>query len=116
MILTPAKSAAPAPDDLEPAATEGLEQEMQKWSGVMTGSLAPGLSKLTDSMHSHNVVAVDMSEVERVDFVCAGALLNVISRIELQHKSVQLVGASPIIRALLLLIGVSPRHFVKKPQ
>jgi len=112
----PAKSAAPAPDDLEPAATEGLEQEMQKWSGVMTGSLAPGLSKLTDSMHSHNVVAVDMSEVERVDFVCAGALLNVISRIELQHKSVQLVGASPIIRALLLLIGVSPRHFVKKPQ
>ena len=57
-----------------------------------------------------------MSEIERVDFVCAGALLNVINRIESQHKSVQIVGASPIIRALLLLIGVSPRHFVKKPQ
>jgi hypothetical protein len=27
---------------------------------------------------------------------------------------VQIFGASPIIRALLLLIGVSPRHFVKK--
>jgi ABC-type transporter Mla MlaB component len=89
---------------------------MLKWPGVMTGSLAPGLGKLVDSMHSRSVVAVDMSEIERVDFVCAGALLNVINRIESQHKSVQIVGASPIVRALLLLIGVSPRHFVKKPQ
>jgi hypothetical protein len=27
---------------------------------------------------------------------------------------VQIVGATPIVRALLLLIGISPRHFVKK--
>jgi len=62
------------------------------------------------------LVAVDMSEVERIDFVCAGALLNVITRIETQRKAVQFVGASPIIRALLLLLGVSPRNFVKKSQ
>ena len=49
-----------------------------------------------------------------MDFVCAGAFLNAIGRVEGQRKSVQIVGASPIIRALLLLIGVSPRHFVKK--
>ena len=59
---------------------------------------------------------VDMSDVERIDFVCAGALLNAINRIEAQRKAVQIVGASPIIRALLLLIGISPRHFVKKAQ
>jgi len=29
---------------------------------------------------------------------------------------VQIAGATPIIRALLLLIGISPRHFIKKPQ
>jgi hypothetical protein len=29
---------------------------------------------------------------------------------------VQLIGVSPIVRALLLLIGISPRHFVKKAQ
>ena len=57
-----------------------------------------------------------MSQVERIDFVCAGTLLNSINRIESQRKSVQIVGASPIIRALLLLIGISPRHFVKKAQ
>ena len=55
-----------------------------------------------------------MTEVERLDFVCAGALLNMINRVEGQRKSVQIVGATPIIRALLLLIGISPRHFVKK--
>jgi hypothetical protein len=26
---------------------------------------------------------------------------------------VQILGATPIVRALLLLIGMSPRHFVK---
>jgi anti-anti-sigma regulatory factor len=57
-----------------------------------------------------------MTEVERLDFVCAGALFNAINRVESQRKSVQIVGATPIIRALLLLIGISPRHFVKKPQ
>ena len=57
-----------------------------------------------------------MTGVERVDFVCAGALLNAINRIEAQRKAVQIVGVSPIIRALLLLIGISPRHFLKKAQ
>jgi hypothetical protein len=49
-------------------------------------------------------------------FRCAGALLNAISRAEAQRKSVQIIGVSPIIRALLLLIGISPRHFIKKAQ
>jgi ABC-type transporter Mla MlaB component len=111
-VSAPAKAAEPD----EPAPAEESEQEMVNWSGVMTGSLAPGLGKLADSMHGKDVVAVDMSQVERIDFVCAGALLNLIGRIESQHKSVQIVGASPIIRALLLLIGVSPRHFVRKRQ
>jgi anti-anti-sigma regulatory factor len=95
---------------------DALEPEMLKWSGVMAGSLTPQFGRLADAMHTHTLIAVDMSEVERIDFVCAGALLNLINRIESQHKAIQIVGASPIIRALLLLIGVSPRHFVKKPQ
>jgi anti-anti-sigma regulatory factor len=57
-----------------------------------------------------------MSEVERIDFVCAGHMLNAISRAENQRKTVQIIGVSPIIRALLLLLGISPRHFIKKSQ
>jgi hypothetical protein len=29
---------------------------------------------------------------------------------------VQIIGATPIVRALLLLIGISPRHFIKKAE
>jgi anti-anti-sigma regulatory factor len=74
------------------------------------------MGKIAEHAFTHPVIVIDMSKVERVDFVCAGALLNTISRVEAQRKAVQIVGASPIIRALLLLIGVSPRHFVKRPQ
>jgi anti-anti-sigma regulatory factor len=98
------------------SAVDASEPEALKWSGVMAGALAPQLGRLADATHAQQVIPVDMSEVERIDFVCAGALLNLINRIEAQRKAVQIVGASPIIRALLLLIGVSPRHFVKKAQ
>jgi len=74
------------------------------------------MADIASYAHGHPVVPIDMSGVDRIDFVCAGALFNVINRVESQHKAVQIVGASPIIRALLLLIGISPRHFLKKPQ
>jgi anti-anti-sigma regulatory factor len=63
-----------------------------------------------------HTIPIDMSAVDRMDFVCAGAFSNAIIRAESQRKGVQIIGASPIIRALLLLIGISPRHFVKKAQ
>jgi anti-anti-sigma regulatory factor len=112
-------TAAVAPHVEEPAveahgAQPGLEVVV--WSGVMAGSSTPGMARITEYAYNHSVVPIDMSAVERVDFVCAGALLNTINRVEAQRKAVQIVGASPIIRALLLLIGISPRHFLKKPQ
>ncbi len=84
------------------------------WSGVMAGSSMRQLTELNDFAIGRHAVAIDMTAVERVDFVCAGALLNTITRIEGQRKSVQIAGASPMVRALLLLIGISPRHFVRK--
>ncbi len=85
------------------------------WSGTMTGSSDPQLAKFAQFREGHPMIPIDMTAVDRVDFVCAGALLNAIGRAESQRKSVQIVGASPIVRALLLLIGISPRHFIKKP-
>ena len=86
------------------------------WSGVLIGQSAPQIAGITEYAFNHAVMPIDMTAVERIDFVCAGALFNAINRIEQQRKAVQIVGASPIIRALLLLIGISPRHFIKKPQ
>ncbi len=98
------------------AATSSADVEVLVWTGVMAGSGMPHLGRLIEFAQGRAVVAIDMSQVERVDFVCAGALLNTINRIELQRKAVQIVGATPIIRAMLLLIGISPRHFIKKSQ
>ncbi len=104
--------AAPAS---EPApARTSLDAESFPLSGVLVGSSVPQVAAFIDYAHRHDAVVLDLTAVDRVDFVCAGALLNAIGRVEGQRKSVQIIGASPIIRALLLLIGISPRHFVKK--
>ena len=104
---------APAADD---EAALPADVEMLVWTGVMAGAALAHFTRLAEFAQRRAIVPVDMSGVERVDFVCAGALLNAINRIEAQRKSVQVVGATPIVRALLLLIGISPRHFVKKAQ
>jgi ABC-type transporter Mla MlaB component len=95
-------------------ADANAESEVLRWSGIMAGSAVPQLGRISEFASGRAVIPIDMSEVERIDFVCAGALLNAINRIEAQRKAVQIAGATPIVRALLLLIGISPRHFVKK--
>jgi ABC-type transporter Mla MlaB component len=85
-----------------------------RWSGVLSGTGQRHLAQLADFALTRPAMTIDMSAIERIDFVCAGALLNAINRIEGQRKVVQVSGASPIIRALLLLIGISPRHFIRQ--
>jgi len=108
----PSEAAAASADDAPAAA--GDDAEALAWSGVVAGQAATHLAQLAQFAHGKAVVPLDLTAVERIDFVCAGALLNAIDRIEAQRKAVQIVGASPIVRALLLLIGISPRHFVRK--
>ena len=122
-LSPPSWEPPPAPRVDTPAAASGTSDEAPDpardvqtiaWSGVMTGQSTRQLASLADFAATRNHIALDVADLERIDFVCAGALLNTINRIETQRKSVQIVGASPIIRALLLLIGISPRHFVRK--
>lgn len=90
------------------------ELEAVVLSGVLAGTAGQPMAKVGDFAHGRNIVSIDMTAVERIDFVCAGALANAVNRIESQRKAVQVFGATPIIRVLLLLIGLSPRHFVRK--
>jgi anti-anti-sigma regulatory factor len=106
---------------VEPATTPGAanagapaDADFVVFDGVMTGASPTPLARLADFAARNAVAPIDMTGVERIDFICAGALANAISRIESQGKGVQIFGATPIVRALLLLIGISPRHFVKK--
>jgi len=111
-----ASEAAPAGsgDRLASGGTASTDVDMLALHGVMTGSITPQLAQLHEFGQRKAVVPIDMTAVERIDFVASGALANAINRIEAQRKAIQIVGVSPIIRAMLLLIGVSPRHFVKK--
>ena len=111
-----AASLALAPIEDEDAAEHRAHGDVLTWSGVLAGSNTAQLSQLTEFAQGRGMVPIDMSAVERIDFVCAGALLNLINRIESQRRAVQVAGATPIVRALLLLIGISPRHFIKKAQ
>jgi ABC-type transporter Mla MlaB component len=95
-------------------ATPSAAADALRWSGVMVGPTSPQLAGLPEFARGRSVVPIDLTGVERIDFVCAGAMLNAITAVEMQRKSVQIVGASPIIRVLLLLIGISPRHFVRR--
>jgi len=112
----PPPSATAVTTTVDAPAAAAETTEMLCWQGTMTGPTDPQLAKFAEFREGRNIVPVDMSAVDRIDFVCAGALLNAIIRAEGQRKTVQMAGASPIIRALLLLIGISPRHFIKKPQ
>ena len=82
----------------------------------MSGSHPEQVAKLIAFAEGREVVPVNMTQIERIDFVGAGAVFNAIKAIEERHKAVQIFGATPIIRAILLLIGVSPGHFFKKAQ
>jgi len=104
---------ANAPDD---SANFDDTAESLVLCGVLAGSSTVQLGRIAQFAQRRAIVPVDMTAVDRIDFVCAGSLLNAINRVESQRKAVQIVGASPIIRALLLLIGISPRHFLKKAQ
>ncbi len=100
----------------EPAARAPDNADLLIWQGTLLGASDPQLAKFIVFREGRHTIPIDMGAVDRIDFVCAGALSNAIIRAESQRKGVQIVGASPIIRALLLLIGISPRHFVKKAQ
>jgi ABC-type transporter Mla MlaB component len=113
----PRKAAAPPPvAEADPLPVISEIQDALVWQGTMLGPNDQQLAKFAEFRDGHNIIPIDMTAVERIDFVCAGALLNAIGRAEGQRKTVQIAGATPIIRALLLLIGISPRHFVKKAQ
>jgi anti-anti-sigma regulatory factor len=101
-------------DDGKAREPQDGDGERLKFSGVLAGSMNIQLATIPEFAQRKSVVPIDMAAVERIDFVCAGSLLNAINRVESQRKAVQIVGASPIIRALLLLIGISPRHFLKR--
>ena len=81
------------------------------WSGIVAGPHPEQLARLTEYADGREAVPIDMERVERIDFVAAGACYNAVRSLEERGKSVQIVGATPVIRAMLQLIGIPAGHF-----
>jgi anti-anti-sigma regulatory factor len=109
----PVHTGPPMPADAADAASAG-DADVLEWKDEIKGAPPKLFAELADFAEARSSVVLDMTLVERMDFVSGGALGNALQQLESQRKKVQIVGASPIIRALLLLIGVRADLFVRK--
>jgi len=96
------------------AAAQPVRREAHVLKGVLVGPADAQITALYDFAEPRGLVQIDMAQVERLDFVCAGSLQNAISSFDANEKEVQIVGASPILHALLALLGVRPDYFKQK--
>jgi len=110
--LPPPRPSMPAPRKPKP---RGGDAEVVAWTDPVTGATPREVKELLEFAEARSNVVLDMSALERMDFASAGALSNAIHRLGAQKKTLQIAGATPILRALLLLVGVAPDIFIRKP-
>lgn len=98
----------------DPLAAQDLHvDDRVTWVGELKGAANPCLKRVAVDAATTNPMVVDMRQVQRVDFVCGGAISNAFTRLMAQAIDVHVIGASPIIQVLLQLTGVPAMLFAK---
>ena len=87
------------------AATEP-EQPAYRLSGDVIGANARLSVELQDWAKSNSPLVIDMSAVRRVDFVSAGQLLNVFTKLRQAGATIQIRGANELVAALFGVMGI----------
>ena len=100
---TNAATAANAAGPGRPAITEAFAMK-----GVLAGPTDPQMMAINAFAAERTWIPIDFTQVDRIDFVCAGSMQNMLSGLIASGKEVHVIGASPIVAALLLLIGLDP--------
>lgn len=75
-------------------------------SGDVTGANESLPGKLQDWAKSNSPLVIDMSAVRRVDFVSAGQLLNVFTKLHQAGSTIQIRGANELVAALFDIMGI----------
>jgi len=75
-------------------------------SGEITGAEAGLAKRLQDWAAVYKMVVIDMSQVRRVDFVSAGLMLNVLSKLRQAGMTIQIRGANALIGALFRVMRI----------
>ncbi len=55
----------------------------------------------------HDPVVINLGALRRMDFVCAGMLLNTLGELAVRGKTLRLVNASCLVAALLSAVGIN---------
>ena len=116
--VPPVRRGRPTERSRPPTAAERPRRaNVVAWTGSMTGPSSQAMAKIVENALRATRGRARHGRASSASTSSAPARSSTRSTAsKQQRKAVQIVGASPIIRALLLLIGISPRHFLKKPQ
>lgn len=83
------------------------------WTGEVTGASPTSVSEVLELAENRKTILLDLSKLERIDFAGGAALANAVDRLSGQRKTLQITGASAIIRALLYLVGLPTVNFIR---
>jgi anti-anti-sigma regulatory factor len=75
-------------------------------SGELTGASDDLARELRDWAAANNMLVIDISQVRRVDFVTAGLMFKVLSKLSKDGTTIQIRGASELIHALFRVMGI----------
>lgn len=89
------------------AATAATSADAFALRGEMLGTSTSDLLMLNEYAARHDPVEVDLGQLSRMDFVCAGMLLNTLSDLAARGKTVHLRNVSGLVAALLSVIGIN---------
>jgi anti-anti-sigma regulatory factor len=87
------------------AATEPAQPAF-RLSGDVTGANESLPEQIRDWAKSNSPLVIDMSAVRRVDFVSAGQLLNVFTKLHQAGATIQIRGANELVAALFGVMGI----------
>jgi ABC-type transporter Mla MlaB component len=99
----PSARAAERPPVEHPAESE---DEALALSGEVTGASEELAAQLQDWAAANTMLVIDMSRVKRVDFVSAGLMLSVLSKLQRAGTTIQIRGVNELIHALFLAMGI----------
>ncbi len=96
-VLVPAVTEAPRP------AIKGTVALV----GEITGARQDAFAMLTAGDHPPGVLTIDCADLQRMDFISAGLLFNVINAVQATGRQPRFVDVRPMVAALFVLIGIA---------
>ena len=75
-------------------------------TGTMEGADDPQLTALAEFAQEHEYLNLDLSQLDRVDFVCAAQLANTIASLTRAGKIVRLIRPNQLVAALFELLNL----------